>query len=76
MNSTHYRLKTPTLAILTSEDKKIPVTIPHGSTVELIDDDVIGNRLVQARWDGKIVTMFTVDLQTRGELVMPEGAGG
>lgn len=42
MNSTHYRLKTPTLAILTSEDKKIPVTIPHGSTVELIDGDVIG----------------------------------
>ena len=65
-----YRLKTPTLAIMTLDDgHKIPMTIPIGSTVEVTATDVNGNRLVDVLWEDKAVMMFTIDLRERGEVV-------
>ena len=64
-----YRIKTPTLAIMTLDGQKIPVTIPLGSTVEVINTDINGNRLVDVTWEGKTVMMFTTDLRERGEVV-------
>ena len=69
-----YRLNTPTLAVVACADDpehKVPVTIPQGSVVEIVETDLNGNRLVDARWEGKLVMMFTTDLRARGELVMP-----
>lgn len=70
-----YRLKTSTLAIAGSADDpdhKISVTIPTGSVVEVLETDLTGNRLVDVRWDGKFLTMFSTDLRTRGELVLDQ----
>ena len=64
-----YRLKTCTLAILDQDGQKIPMRIPTGSTVEIIEQDINGNRLVDVKWEGKKVTMFTIDLRERGEAV-------
>lgn len=75
MHGQKYRLNAPTLAILNladDPDHKIPVTIPQGGVVEIVEtDDLRGNRLVDARWEGKIVRMFTIDVQARGERVTP-----
>jgi len=68
MRGKQYRMKTPTLAILSCGDQRIPVTIPQGGTVE-VEVELNGNRLVDVRWEGKMVMMFTIDIQTRGELV-------
>ena len=74
MYKTRYRLKTPTLAIIACEDeRKIPITIPEGGTVEVVVE-LNGNRLVDVTWEGKTVLMFTIDIRTRGELVMPQSA--
>ena len=76
MGGQQYRMKTPTLAILTCgdvPDQKIPVTIPQGATVEVIEANLNGNRLVDVRWEGRVVMMFTTDLRNRGELVLPQG---
>ena len=64
-----YRLKIPTLAIMTVDGQKIPVTIPLGGTVEVINTDINGNRLVDVTWEGRTVIMFTTDLRERGEVV-------
>ena len=74
MGGKHYRLKSPTLAILASEDDhKIPITIPQGATVEVLAE-MNGNRLIDVIWEGKTVMMFTIDLRNRGVRCEPERA--
>ena len=68
MHKTRYRLKTPTIAILTADERKIPVTVPQGAMVE-VDVELDEDRLVYVRWEGKTVMMFTMDLRVRGELI-------
>ena len=78
MRGQHYRLKTPTLAILACADDpehKIPMTIPQGGVVEVVETDLNGNRLVDVRWEDKLGMMFTTDLRTRGELVTLHAVG-
>ncbi len=62
-----YRLKTPTLAIINQDGQNRPITIPHGAVVKVIDGPLDGNRLVDVKWDGKTVMMFTTDIRERGE---------
>ena len=64
-----FRMKTPTLAILTEDHAKIPVMIPKGAEVEILDGPLNGNRLVDVRWEGKTVMVFTNDIRDRGERV-------
>ena len=62
-----YRLKTPTLAIMAHDGQRIPITIPQGSTIEVIDGPLDGSRLLDVKWEGKTVMMFTMDIRERGE---------
>jgi hypothetical protein len=48
---------------------KIPVMIPKGAEVEILDGPLNGNRLMDVRWDGKTVMVFTNDVRDRGERV-------
>jgi hypothetical protein len=64
-----FRMKSPTLAIMTQDTAKIPIMIPKGAEVEVIDGPLNGNRLVDVRWDGKTVMVFTNDIRDRGERV-------
>jgi len=62
-----YTLRTPTLGILSVEDShRIPVTIPSGASVTVLDGDVNGNRFVDVEWESQTLTLFAVDLRTRG----------
>jgi hypothetical protein len=62
-----FRMKTPTLAIMPQDGAKIPVMIPKDGEVEILDGPLNGNRLVDVRWDGKTVMVFTNDVRDRGE---------
>jgi hypothetical protein len=62
----HYRLNTPTLAIMTlPNEKPIPVTISQGVLI-IVADQLDGTGFVDVKWDGKTVMMFTSDLRERG----------
>ena len=70
-----YTLRTATLGILLTEDShRIPVTIPVGATVIVIDANVNGNRFVDVEREGKTLTLFAVDLCTRGIQAFIKGA--
>ena len=70
-----YTLKAATLGILSMEDSsRIPVKIPSGSTLEVIDGNVNGNRFVDVLWEGQTLTMFAEDLRARGVRVIVKGA--
>jgi len=66
MRGQRYRLKTPTLAIITIDGQNHPTTVPSGAVVKVISGPLDGNRLVDVKWNGKAAMMFTTDIRERG----------
>ena len=62
-----YRLNTPTLAVVKQDGQNRPTTIPSGAVVKVTDVPLDGNRLVDVKWEGKTVMMFTTDIRERCE---------
>lgn len=65
MRSERFRLNTPTLAILNQDGKDLPLTVPAGAIVKLVNGPLNGNRFVDIEWDGKTITMFAADIRER-----------
>jgi len=66
MREQRFRLQAPIMAILSQDDYWVPVTIPNGSIVEVIDGPLDGNKVVDVKWEGKSVTMFAIHLRDHG----------
>jgi hypothetical protein len=73
MRGQRYRMKTPTLAIMIDDGHKIPITVPRGGEIEVVGGPLDGDRLLDVRWEGKPVMMFTTDIRERGERVGADG---
>jgi hypothetical protein len=70
MHGEYYKLNTPTLAIMSLPNgKRIPVTVPKGAVVMVVNGPLDGTRLVDVEWDAEAVMMFTIDLRERGTLI-------
>ena len=63
-----FRLTQDTLAIESRSHKKIALTVPSGEIIEVIrgprPDDI---RMIDVRWNGKVLIMFVEDVEGRGE---------
>jgi hypothetical protein len=71
----YYKLNSPTLAIMgLANGKRIPVTVPKGAVVKVVNGPLNGTRLVDVEWDGEAVMMFTIDLRERGTLIAQASA--
>jgi hypothetical protein len=68
-----FKLKTPTLAIL-SDDQRTMVTIPAHELVTLMVGDIGGNGFVEVRYRQKVLIMFAEDLRSHGEPVRKQSA--
>jgi hypothetical protein len=68
---TVYRLRAATIGaiIVEGEARPLPVTIPAGTVLTVADDDLGRTGYTRVQWDQRIVTMFSIDLRERGELV-------
>ena len=63
-----YRLTSDTLAIESVNERRIAVTVPTGEIVEVIHGPLADDtRMVDVRWNGKVLIIFAEDLQRRGE---------
>lgn len=69
-----YKLTTATMGIFAEGDHEIVLTIPANAMVVLMDGDTEGTGFVRVRYRDKILSMFAVDLRTRGEAVREESA--
>jgi hypothetical protein len=70
MQGEYYKLNAPLLAIMSlPNSKRIPVTVPKGAVVKVVNGPLDGTRLVDVEWDGEVVMLFTSDLRERGTLV-------
>ena len=65
-----YTLRAATLGILSIEDSnRLPVMIPTGATIPVVDGNVSGNRFVNIDWQGQTTTIFAVDLRVRDRIM-------
>jgi hypothetical protein len=65
-----YRIKDTTIAIVSERDRDKLIRVPAGSTITVLDslrESDQANREVRARWIGKDLRMFAVDILERGE---------
>ena len=69
-----FKLSTPTIAILNDNAQPRVVTIDAYSLVTLMDGDAEGNGFVTVRCEDKLLSMFAIDLRTRGERVRGHSA--
>lgn len=69
MISKHFRITTPTLAVIEIEGHRTMTYIEAGNTVILVNGlpDRVG--LVSVKWDCQTALMFDSDLRERAELV-------
>jgi hypothetical protein len=71
-----FRLMTATLAIDSSGEKRIAVTVPAGSVIEVIRGPRPNDtRMVHVRWNTRVLVMFTADVEGRGQEVTGRTAG-
>lgn len=71
-----YQLHAPILAVHAVEDdwgytRVLAVEIPAGEQLAVLSDQMAGSHepFIAAEWRHKLVSLFAVDLQYRGELV-------
>jgi hypothetical protein len=72
-----YRLKTATVGaiIADGEMRPLPITIPAGTVLTVVDDDLGRTGYTHVLWAERMVTMFSIDVQERGERVDGVSAG-
>lgn len=62
------------MAIALREERHVGITIPQGATIEVINGPFNGTRLMDVRYDGEMILMFTDDMKTHTELIEVEAA--
>jgi hypothetical protein len=69
-----FKLNTCTMAILDENNQPSVVSIPANVVVTLVVGDANGNGFVKVRYGEKTLSMFAIDLRTRGERVWRQSA--
>jgi hypothetical protein len=61
-----YMLKMATLALETINGKRIAVTVPADATIRVVSEPSDGGQLLDVLWEGRVVAMFSIDVDRRG----------
>jgi hypothetical protein len=70
-----YRITSPTISMFLAEGRYVSRLLPKEARVTIQSETFDGNKLVEVRYEGKTVMMFTQDLRTRGEKIEDEENG-
>jgi hypothetical protein len=65
-----YRLRTATLGVL-SEPARVAVTLPTDAVLTVAGPNGTSERMIDVLWDGRVIAIFVIDLQERGEIIHP-----
>ena len=69
-----FRFHKDTIALETIRAKRVAITIPAGQIIEVVGDPDDGDAKIEILWAGRIVTIFTVDLQGHGTEITAQQA--
>lgn len=64
-----FKLRTPTVAVLSENEQRRVITIPAHALITIIAGDLACNGLLKIRYRNQDLEMFALDLRTRGEVM-------
>ena len=73
-NGRRLRLTRTAMAIAQRDSRNVAIMIPEGCLIEVIGGPFNGTRLMDVRYNGEMVMMFTDDMKTHTERVKEETA--
>jgi hypothetical protein len=69
-----FKLRTPTIAILPENNRRIVMTIPANAVVTLMVGNIDKDGFVHIRYRNQCLVMLAIDLRSRGERLLEETA--
>ena len=70
----HLRLTRSAMAIAQRGARNAAIMIPEGAVIEIIGGPFNGTRLMDVRYEGEMIMMFTDDMKTHTELIQGKSA--
>jgi hypothetical protein len=68
------RLNRSAMAIAQRASRNVAIMIPQGAFIEVVGGPFNGTRLMDVRYEGEMILMFTDDMKTHTEIVAEETA--
>jgi hypothetical protein len=69
-----FRLTRYAMAIALRDERHVAIIVPEGAIIEVLNGPFDGTRLMDVRYQGELVMMFTDDMKTHTDLVNGETA--
>jgi hypothetical protein len=69
-----FRLTRYAMAIALREGRHFAILVPEGAIIEVLNGPFDGTRLMDVRYEGELVMMFTDDMETHTDRVTGESA--
>ena len=69
-----FRLTRTAMAITQRDSRNVAIMVPEGAIIEILHGPFNGVRLMDVRYDGEIIMMFTNDMETHTEAVKTKTA--
>jgi hypothetical protein len=73
-NGQRLRLTREAMAIVQRNSRNVSIMIPEGAIIEIMGGPFNGTRLMDVRYNGEMIMMFTDDMKTHTELIKVETA--
>ena len=68
-NGEFFRLTRTAMAIAQRDSRNTAIMVPAGVIIEVLNGPFDGVRLMEVRYDGEVILMFTDDMETHTERV-------
>jgi hypothetical protein len=67
-----FRLTRPAMAIAQRESRNVAIMVPEGAIIELLNGPFDGVRLMDVKYNGEVIMMFTNDMENHTEKIVKE----
>ncbi len=65
-----FRLTRTAMAIAQRDSRNVAIMVPDGAIIELLNGPFDGVRLMDVRYDGEVIMMFTNDMENHTKKVI------
>ena len=69
-----FRLTRYAMAIAQRDSRNVAIMVPEGAIIEVLNGPFDGVRLMDVRYNGEVIMMFTNDMEHHTEIVRAETA--
>ena len=74
LNGQRFRLTRYAMGIEQRDGRHVAILVPEGAVIEVMGGPFDGTRLMDVKYNGEMIMMFTDDMKTHTELIKAESA--